>query len=145
MSEVKIQTIMTLSESSQAEGSDIRVQMALDTGTETLWTREMHPRRIDVIDVEFKDEPMTDKIGNITLRISLLNGAKFVKPYLSESKSASDDVTKIPCVNFKPQQKNTTLEVDFEQPPKGKEFNYPEMFFHTTSGVVDPILRIKRR
>ena len=145
MSEIKIQTTITLDESAGVSNSDIKVPLVLDSSSATLWHVDDSTTRIDAIDVEFGVKPIENRKGNITLWISLLAGERFVSPFLTKEKLESESSTGLACIEFKPRRKDTILELDFEQPPEGDSFDYPQVFFHTTAGIVDPIIRIKRR
>ena len=60
------------------------------------------------------------------------------------NKEDNDDKDIVLIKRKKSKKKPTILELTFLEPPQDGHLNYPELYFHTTQGVLDPEIVIER-
>ena len=143
MKNVSVKTIMTLHE---VDSREERVGMVLDTkcSVGVLWNLAADMRQIDLIEAVFiDDEAHAGTQGQVTVWISLLAGESYVAPFVTVERYAPFSEP-IECVEYTTEKENSILALTFTEPDKGDHYYYPDLYFHTTAGVIDPSIIIRR-
>ena len=142
MKNVSIKTTVTLQE--KKSGKKEKVKMILDPKEDILWCMQKDMFMVDAIDAEFKnDGPSKGKPGMVSVWISLLGGATWVAPGISLKKNSPPNST-IECIEHHTEKDETIMVLTFLDPQKKNEYYYPNIYFHTSEGVVDPSISITR-
>ena len=144
--------VMTLDESSMPEQT---VGMALaplqqvsenTVAKSQLWYPNPEMTQVNTIVAVFHDSVGGPVQGKVKVAISLLGENTFKSPFVTLTPDATEE-SDIECVEFKrkkSKKKPTILELTFLEPPQDGHLNYPELYFHTTQGVLDPEIVIER-
>ena len=146
MNHASIKTILTLEEGDARKDKHKEIiGLALDTDEGVLWHFAKSARLIDEIYAKFNEpKNVENKQGMVSVWISLLAGEKFLKPYISLNKDPSNEPSEIPYVKFSPEKDGSIVALDFLEPESTEPHRYPNIYFHTTKGVVDPTIIIRR-
>jgi len=143
MKHVSFRTILTLDESKISKKKN-NVPLVLDINHDRLWSLDSKAREIDVIEAIFSnDRGESGDLGKVSVKISLLAGARFKKPYVSVVKNPQGN-NKIECVEYRVKRSRTVLVLDFLEPNENQHLHYPNIYFHTTKGIIDPVVNVTR-
>ncbi len=101
-------------------------------------------QKIDMVEAIFSDDVgQSGEPGNIQLRVTLTNNNEFIDPPVT---TVPSDPSTVPthCVEIENDGENAII-VTFLEPQEGEFVAYPALYFHTTQGVVDPGMGVRRR
>jgi len=140
-----VSSILTLKERSNRTPHP-KACLTLNTQNQTLWYQDTYMKQIDGIDAEFgKHSKSPGELGSVSAWISLLGGQQFVPPYISTERNPDpSQPTQIDCVSVETKMEDSILVLSFLEPPIDKEFYYPEIYFFTSDGRIDPIIIVRR-
>lgn len=101
-------------------------------------------RTVDLVQAVFPANKERVMPGNVKLQINLKNCNEFIGPLVT---IVPNDPTTVPtnCLDIKINPDNSAmLIVTFLEPKPGEFVAYPALYFHTSNGVIDPGLGVKR-
>ncbi len=100
-------------------------------------------REIDMVEAVFSvDQGEQSEQGNVKLDINLTGTNEFMVPLVTTRPA---DPTSVPdhCVTVSSNGEQGVT-ITFLEPAEGEFVAYPALYFHTTEGVVDPGISVKR-
>lgn len=136
---------------SLAIGSQVGSVPSVGGGTTPIFAGEMtyydpkkgRDRKIDMVEAVFsEDQGASNEDGNIMLHVSLTGTNEFIAPLVT---TIPDDSASTPthCIEITPSG-STAIDIKFLEPSPGEFVAYPALYFHTTEGIIDPGLGVRR-
>ena len=143
---VKPVRVMTLLEANELNEKQLGMVLGiLKKNRGQLWYLGKGMQKVDLIDAVFKDsEGSNDEPGKLTVWISLLAGQSYEAPYVTVDGDQHSGQTEIEGIEFVPEKDESILKLTFHEPGKDEQYYYSDLYFHTTAGVIDPAVSVRR-
>ena len=143
---VKPVHVMTLLESDELNKKQLGMVLGIRKKNRgQLWYLGKGMQKVDLIDAVFKDSEGADgERGKLTVWISLLAGQSYVEPYVSVVADPPSGQTAIEGIEYIAEMNESILKLTFVEPKKDEQYYHPDLYFHTTAGVIDPSISIRR-
>ena len=106
-------------------------------------SRKKKNREVDLVEAVFSaDQGEQGEQGNVKLDIKLTGTNEFVVPLVT---TRPTDPTSVPdhCVSVS-SNCESGVTITFLEPAEGEFVAYPALYFHTTEGVIDPGISVRR-
>lgn len=101
-------------------------------------------KNVDMVEALFvgDDGEATDP-GNIVLKVNLTEGNMFTPPLVT---TVPSDETSVPthCLEIEATG-DAQITITFMEPAQGEFVAYPALYFHTSEGIIDPGIGVRRK
>lgn len=101
-------------------------------------------KKVDIVEALFVgDEGEVSDPGNIVLKINLTEGNRFISPLVT---TVPSNETSIPthCMKIEGSG-DAQITITFIEPAQGEFVAYPALYFHTSEGIIDPGVSVRRK